>query len=1650
MAPEAPTVQDFLGARGRREGTMRCPRCDYHSPFEHVRCPQCQTMYEATLLEELTHLGYLHGRLEEWRARGVLPAAAADEALRLTAEETAALELALGLRGAASPAPAPVEVLALSVEGTLWSVAPSPAVTPVPQAAASDVPAPPILESPPPPDGSLAPAPETDRGAPGTPEREPLAGPAFSWRQVGTYLLSERTLNALLGLGAFFILASGVVISTLNPTSLSPMPHLGVVAITTLVFYAFGYILRQRLELRRTGATLLAIGAAFIPLDIWTLGNELLLWTPGTIWLAASLLCLPAYLASHALLRDRTFAVLTALAGGSEVLAVGNWLHVPLEWGFLALVLLGIGYVLLTRPLRQGWDVLAWALFWTAQIATPMVMALLMVAQYFPTVWEAALGQPLGGWFEYAIGGAWWLGTAFYALSGRVFQRRRYVFAAAWTLPFAFLFTLTKAPWDAAWYNLCLAVLALGYLACGRWPWQQPAAPAPVRLAQLLGHPASQVGLALTVVAALWPAQTPESRIPTLYLVTGWYALGAFLFRLLALRYAAAYLLPVAVAFSLEQLGLLGLAWFAPSWHNLAFALLAGGYLLFLRVGLRPLGDAGAPYTYRGLAREPVSQVALLLTLVAAFWPVPTLVSAVATLSALSLVYGAAAVLLRQRAWAYVAVALVPVAYGLLLRHLGVEREVRPLAWTVLAAALLAAAEGAVRWTGEARRPLGVTIIGLGAWQARFASPLFSAGYGVSLLALGLSLAYYGSAPAVAGVRSLSVPVIAAFLALVALYSLSAAARQTSLFLYPATWLFLIPFTATAGIIFSRLERPLPEHELARLLAVLGVGYLALASVLDRAKAHYALPLSLVGYVLSVATMFLSVLDRPTNVQVVGLSLLVNATSAWLVHRDRHASFLWVVARLFGDPAAIPFRTARAGFLYLSCWLFPAWLLLALSLWRPAPDVAHYGIALTVLAPLYVAAGRWFRGVATEYRVPWYLGGYALSAIGPLVATPDPTVRTVALALSVTLYAASTVVFRQSAWLYLVALLTPVVLWQVAERFAVPVRFYGLGLVGLSLAYGVGAVALHHGSLRRLLHPIRGTVGAYALPFFVVGYGMSALGLAIVATQERGMVALGFTLGALSYAAAALTLRQSVFSYPLAFTAAVAYVAGMLLTPLAPHQYGLGLLPGIAAYLALADLLRRRLDQASFPAIPRLTAVPRLDAWATPFSAVLYAGTIAVPILSWGDQGTWALAWWSLAAVYGASAALVRQPGWLYPALVAGLVAYHATTSALVPTLTFAEAMGALAYPTWVLFWLAYAVVRWWSASPSVAPWSLLGPGRALAHRWAAPLLVCGTGALGVATLGSVLDAEAGLRTAVTFFILLAVFAFLWQGQIEAWGSVVFAGIAFQEVLRLAGVPWLDQPPRWAAAALALTLLALVVQRSWLEALQVWRGPLSGGSIGVGAAAVAAAAGNQLALLSHAALQPLAVTTAVTGLTLVAHGFNRRDRFLAYLGVALLELGYMIQLVLFEVGQPQAFVLPAGIYLLAVAYLEWRRGTGSKRVLELAGLTLLLGTSVVQALGFLGAGFDRYAYDGFLLFESLALFGLGAALRWKRTFFGGSLALVVDVLILLSDPVRAMNRWYLMAIVGFTMIGLVIFLEQRRQQIPVWLDAWRQRLEVWD
>jgi hypothetical protein len=1369
-----------------------CPSCQYQADDEPVCCPQCQQTFPAADLEELAHLRYVARRLREWPRTGVISAPWCQRALKAVDREARQIERRIGL-----PATGVMETPVVPPIAARPGAA--AAAQPVAGSVASADPAAPPVPSPP------------ARRLPSMPRR--AVRPSFSWSQVGTYLLSERTLNGLLGLGAFLILAAGVVISTINPTGLAVLPHLVATIATAVVLYSAGYVVRQKLRLPKAGAALLAIGAAFIPLVVWTLGRDTgLAWSPTGVWLAASVLCLPVYLASQWLLRDRVFAVLSAVTGGSALLAVLYTVGVPIEWGVCALVPLAMGYLLLSRRLPPSWAVMSWALFWLAQIVVPLAMAALLVARYTEATWSGPLGVSPSASFDYAAGLAWWLGTAFYLLARYQSGERRYEYAAVWLFPFAYLFTLTKAPWDAPWYGLCLAMLAAAYLA-GERRLQAPP--------EMLG------------------------------------------------RHLPSYVLS------------------------------------------RPLYGAG-----------------LVLTAAAATWPFAHRVELIATLLTLALTYGVAAIVFRQRVWAWIGVVLLPAVEALLLAQLGLTPGERALAWAALAVALLVIGELLVYLSGEGHGGPRARIAGLAAW-------------------------------------------------------------------------------------------------------------------------YYVNPVYLAGYILTAVSMVLAAGDRVVRVEVIGLGILIFAWSAWRVERGRHPVYAGAVERVVADRES---GVARALFLYLACWLFPIWLMLTLYLWRSDLDSALYGLVLTLLAPLYVAGSLFFRRIRPEYRWPWFIGGCALAALGPLAAGSDLRLFTLSLAVSVGLCVAAAAVSRLPGWLYPVGLLMPILLWSVLDLADIARPYHGLGFAVLAMSYLVVSVPLQHGDIHRLLVPIREVLRPSAQPFVAISYILGVISLALAAGGERWLIMLVLALGAAHYAASAWIFRQSLFTYGVAVLLAALYIVGMLALPLTLPQHGPALLLGIGLYLASAEVLRRRLATDRWTvAVRGRWHLPRLNSWSLPFYALAYTATLAMPIIARSDLTLLAVSLASMAAVFGVSSVLFRHPAGLYVATLAGLGAYLAGVYAASPGAGLADAMVALIVPTWLFGSLAYIVGSRAGGALESTPRLLPDHSGPWLTRWAAPLTLAAGLSMVLSAVAGAAEPRAGLPIAVAYAILLSAFATVRRDEVEAWPAVAFLAMTAEEGLRLAAVSIVDQPPFWAGGALLGGLLAIGARRLSSAAARIWTRPLYAGSVAAGSLAIAFAASNEVRFLSHPALEALALTIAIGGLMLVAHAFTRRARVTGYLGVGLVLAGAMLQLASFDVGQPQVFVLPAGLYLFAVAYLEWRRGSDGtvKGVLEAAALALLLGVSIGQALGYFGAGEARYVYDTFLLVESVIVFGAGAVLRWKKPFFAGAAALIVDVGILLANPVQTVNTWYVVGLIGFTMIGLVLFVEQRRQQIPLWVDQWRRQLETW-
>ena len=309
-----------------------------------------------------------------------------------------------------------------------------------------------------------APSPPVKPTKPPKPSREPI-----TWDRIWQTLLSERTLNILLFLGAFLMVASATTYVVYNWENLPPAAQLAFIVLFTLSFYGAGWFLRVRMDLRASGIAVTAVGSLLVPLDFYAVGiaggvvpAEQWPW----VWLIASAVCLPIYTFTTLRIQAEFFGYLVVTAVGSLLCAALWVLDVPPEWLLTALVALALGLLAVAYRLGKDdspWRVLADPFRFSTLIATAVLMPL-------GIGWWVAAG--VGGFsFDASLAGAWVLGSLLYLYAASHERSPLLGRAAATALPVA-LFLLLRLAFEPLgvempWYALGWAALAPLYLWAG-------------------------------------------------------------------------------------------------------------------------------------------------------------------------------------------------------------------------------------------------------------------------------------------------------------------------------------------------------------------------------------------------------------------------------------------------------------------------------------------------------------------------------------------------------------------------------------------------------------------------------------------------------------------------------------------------------------------------------------------------------------------------------------------------------------------------------------------------------------------------------------------------------------------------------------------------------------------------------------------------------------------------------------------------------------------------------------------------------------------------------------------------------------------------------------------------------------------------------
>lgn len=681
--------------------------------------------------------------------------------------------------------------------------------------------------------------------------------------------------------------------------------------------------------------------------------------------------------------------------------------------------------------------------------------------------------------------------------------------------------------------------------------------------------------------------------------------------------------------------------------------------------------------------------------------------------------------------------------------------------------------------------------------------------------------------------------------------------------------------------------------------------------------------------------------------------------------------------------------------------------------WRPAAgDLAYVACALALGLALL---GRGLRRYGQDFGLPYELAAFLVLPAAPLLAGGDLAHLTITWAAMAALYGAALWRYRLP-WMLALAFVCADFALLFGSAWLLPGG--DPAGAGLLVAAAVAAQALFSAWARRRPAPL-GAAGPW-------GYLSAAIG---------GFGALTLAAGSPGYAAAAAgvlaaTLAALVWAEG---REGPAWAALGLLAMALGQLHRLVDLP--AGWSLLAGSLEALAVYAGGWGVQGLAArLPRLSPWRRPLAYGAGGAVVALPL--------------ALAAYSAAGPGALLGAGLLLAGLGVGLFGWR---ERMAP-------MAGVAAGLWALAMAAEGPAR------DPAAWSSAGPALLVALTWvaAAAAVVRRLATAGLRAAPAAGPLQLSLYWAAGLAGLLAARAALGVEGALAAVCLGLAGLAAlaatverREPLAWAGLglalggAWLGHrhlglAPAWAAAWLVLELVGVSLL-GWAAAwggLGVWRRPTAAGAAGAAALLTAIVAGLALGLV----LPALTFALASLGLVLATVAVRERELWYAYGAGAAFVGATLCQLADWGFSEAQWYVIPAGLYLLALAW-GLRRFQGQRaasQLVESAGVVLLLGVTFGQ-LVLLGGGL----YALLLFGEALAVAGYGALMRLRAPFVGGVAFFVAGVTWMTLDSVLLANQWVLLGVVGLLMVLAYVVLERHQERLVRAGRHWVAELQSW-
>ncbi len=192
---------------------------------------------------------------------------------------------------------------------------------------------------------------------------------------------SENSINVLLYIGAFLIVASVSIFVGFQWETLSPVTRGGFITVFTLLWFIFGSWFVSVPKVRSAGMTFLAIGALLIPfcgMGWYNFVLEPMGADSGVVWLITTLAALPVYYLLAANLRKKFYGYLVSLGAFSLVFSIIDLRNLAYDYYILGTILTSIVLLVLARNqalnLAENNEIFAIPIEYSAQILAPLAL----------------------------------------------------------------------------------------------------------------------------------------------------------------------------------------------------------------------------------------------------------------------------------------------------------------------------------------------------------------------------------------------------------------------------------------------------------------------------------------------------------------------------------------------------------------------------------------------------------------------------------------------------------------------------------------------------------------------------------------------------------------------------------------------------------------------------------------------------------------------------------------------------------------------------------------------------------------------------------------------------------------------------------------------------------------------------------------------------------------------------------------------------------------------------------------------------------------------------------------------------------------------------------------------------------------------------